>query len=274
VEAKRQLIETDHATLSVRRQCELLGLSRASYYYQAATETPENLQLMRVIDEQYLKTPFYGYLRMTAHLRRTGLTVNPKRIRRLMRLMGLVALYPKPKTTVANPAHRVYPYLLRGLAIVRPHQVWSADITYLPMAQGFMYLVAVLDWYSRYVLAWQLSNTLDGLFCQVVLQAALAQGTPDIFNTDQGSQFTAQAFTTAVEAAGSRMSMDGKGRALDNIFIERLWRSVKYEDVYLQDYATVPLLDAGLHHYFTFYNTERPHQHLNYRTPAEVHFNS
>lgn len=185
-EAKRQLIEADHADLSVRRQCELLGLSRASYYYHAATETPENLHLMRVIDEQYLKTPCYGYLRMTAHLRRTGLTVNPKRIRRLMRRMGLVALYPKPKTTVANPAHRVYPYLLRGLAIVRPQQVWSADITYLPMAQGFMYLVAVLDWYSRYVLAWQLSNTLDGLFCQVALHDARAQGTPAIFNTDQG----------------------------------------------------------------------------------------
>lgn len=273
-DAKRQLIEADHADLSIRRQCELLGLSRASYYYEAATETSDNLHLMRVIDEQYLKTPFYGYLRMTAHLRRTGLTLNPKRIRRLMRLMGLVALYPKPKTTVANPAHRVYPYLLRGLAIVRPNQVWSADITYVPMLQGFMYLVAVIDWYSRYVLAWQLSNTLDGWFCQVALQAALAQGTPDIFNTDQGSQFTAQAFTSAVEAAGSRMSMDGKGRALDNIFIERLWRSVKYEDVYLQDYATVPLLDAGLQRYFTFYNTARPHQHLNYRTPAEVHFNS
>lgn len=274
MEAKRRLIDVAHAELSIRRQCELLELSRASYYYQAATETPDNLHLMRLIDEQYLKTPFYGYLRMTAHLRRTGLTINPKRTRRLMRLMGLVALYPKPKTTVANPEHRVYPYLLRGLAIVRPNQVWSADITYLPMVQGFMYLVAVLDWYSRYVLAWQLSNTLDGRFCQVALQAALAYGRPEIFNTDQGSQFTAQAFTTAVEAAGSRMSMDGKGRALDNIFIERLWRSVKYEDVYLQDYTTVPLMDAGLHHYFTFYNTARPHQSLNDRTPAEVHFNS
>ena len=274
VEAKRHLIDADHADLSIRRQCELLGLSRASYYYQAATETPDNLNLMRVIDEQYLKTPFYGYLRMTAHLRRTGLPVNPKRIRRLMRLMGLVALYPKPKTTVANPEHRVYPYLLRGLAIVRPNQVWSADITYLPMAQGFMYLVAVMDWYSRYVLAWQLSNTLDGAFCRVALQQALAHhGPPEIFNTDQGVQFTAQAFTTAVETAGSRMSMDGKGRALDNIFIERLWRSLKYEDIYLQDYATVPFLDAGLHHYFEFYNTQRPHQSLNYRTPAEVHFN-
>jgi putative transposase len=273
VEAKRRLIDVDHADLSIRRQCELLELRRASYYYHAAPETPENLHLMRLIDEQYLKTPFYGYLRMTAHLRRTALGVKPKRIRRLMRLMGLVALYPKPKTTVANPEHRVYPYLLRGLGIVRPNQVWSADITYLPMAQGCMYLVAVLDWYSRYVLAWQLSNTLDGAFCRVALQDALAQGTPDIFNTDQGSQFTAQAFTTAVEAAGSRMSMDGKGRALENIFIERLWRSVKYEDVYLQDYATVPFLDAGLHHYFTFYNTARPHPHLNYRTPAEVHFN-
>lgn len=235
VDAKRQLIEPDHADLSVRRQCELLGLSRASYYYQAATETPDNLHLMRVIDEQYLKTPFYGYLRMTAHLQRTGWAVNPKRIRRLMRLMGLVALYPKPKTTVPNPAHRVYPYLLRGLAVVRPNQVWSADITYLPMWQGFMYLVAVIDWYSRYVLAWQLSNTLDGAFCRVALQDALTQGTPEIFNTDQGAQFTAQAFTTVVEAAGSRMSMDGKGRALDNIFIGRLWRSVNSEKEMLKD---------------------------------------
>jgi len=266
------MIEGNHPEVSIRRQCELLGLSRASYYYQAATETPQNLKLMRVIDEQYLKTPFYGYLRMTAHLRRTGWQVNPKRIRRLMRRMGLVALYPKPKTTVSHPEHRVYPYLLRGLPIVRPNQVWSADITYLPMFQGFMYLVAVIDWYSRYVLAWQLSNTLDGAFCLDALQHALVQGTPEIFNTDQGVQFTAQAFTTAVETAGSRMSMDGKGRAVDNIFIERLWRSLKYEDVYLQDYATVPLLDAGLHHYFKFYNTDRPHQSLHDRTPAEVYF--
>ena len=273
VAAKRRLIDGQHVGLSIRRQCELVGLSRASYYYQAATETPFNLKLMRVIDEQYLKTPFYGYLRMTAHLRRTGFQVNPKRIRRLMRTMDLMAIYPKPKTTLSNPEHRVYPYLLRGLPIVRPNQVWSADITYIPMVRGFMYLVAIIDWYSRYVLAWQLSNTLDGAFCLAALQQALTHGTPEIFNTDQGVQFTARAFTAAVAAAGSRMSMDGKGRALDNIFIERLWRSVKYEDIYLQDYATVPLLDTGLHHYFSFYNTERPHQSLGHRPPAEVYFN-
>ncbi|MCP4361886.1 MAG: IS3 family transposase [Chloroflexi bacterium] len=234
----------------------LLGLPRATYYYKATTETPLNLKLMRLLDEQYLKTPFYGYPRMIAHLRRAGLTVNPKRVRRLMRTMGLTAIYPKPRTTRRHPEHRIYPYLLRGVAITRPNQVWSADITYLPMLHGFMYLVAVMDWYSRYVLAWELSNTLDGAFCLTVLQQALQSGTPEVFNTDQGVQFTAHAFTGAVETAGIQMSMDGRGRALDNIFIERLWRSVKYEDVYLKDYATVPLLDIGLHHYFSFWLSE------------------
>jgi len=269
---KRGLIEPDHPALSIRRQCELLGLNRAGYYYQPATETPLNLQLMRVLDEQYLKTPFYGYLRMTAHLRRVGFPVNPKRIRRLLRTMDLIAIYPKPRTTLRNRTHRVYPYLLRGLAITHPNQVWSTDITYLPMRHGFMYLVAVIDWFSRYVLVWQLSNTLDGAFCLAAFHQALHLGTPEIFNTDQGVQFTAQAFTSAVEAAGIRMSMDGRGRALDNIFVERLWRSVKYEDIYIKDYATVPALEAGLRDYFTLYNTERPHQSLNYRTPSEVHF--
>jgi len=272
VAAKQALIEPAHPDLSIRRQCALLGLSRASYHYQPAQESPLNLQLMRLIDEQYLKTPFYGYPRMTAILRRAGLAVNPKRIRRLMRKMGLVAIYPKPCTTICNPEHRIYPYLLRNLAIVRPNQVWSADITYLPLAQGFMYLVAIIDWYSRYVLAWQLSNTLDGAFCLTALHQAFQQGSPEIFNTDQGVQFTAQAFTAAVATAGSRMSMDGRGRALDNIFIERLWRSLKYEDIYLHDYATVPLLATGLSRYFPFYNAERPHQSLAYRTPAEVYF--
>jgi putative transposase len=227
---------------------------------------------MRLIDEQYLRTPFYGWPRMTAYLRRQGYTVNSKRVRRLMQRMGLQAIYPKPKTTKASQERKVYPYLLRDLAIDRPNFVWSADITYVPMRRGFMYLVAVIDWYSRYVLAWQLSNTLDSSFCLNALQQALAQGRPEIFNTDQGVQFTAHAFSGCLETAHIRISMDGRGRALDNIFVERLWRTVKYEDIYLKEYATVPHLDAGLAAYFRFYNHERLHQSLDYRTPAEVHF--
>ena len=272
VAARQSLIEPGHPALSIRRQCELLGLSRATYYYQPAQESDFNLKLMRLIDKQYLKTPFYGYPRMTVVLRKAGFAVNPKRIRRLMRKMRLVAIYPRPRTTLRNAEHQIYPYLLRNLAIVRPNQVWSTDITYIPLAQGFMYLVAVIDWYSRYVLSWQLSNTLDGAFCLTALHQAFQQGAPEIFNTDQGVQFTAHAFTAAVEAAGSRMSMDGRGRALDNIFIERLWRSLKYEDIYLYDYPTVRHLEMGLSRYFSFYNDERPHQSLKYRTPAEVYF--
>ena len=266
------MIETRHPEISIRRQCELIGLNRSSYYYQPASETEFNLKLMRVIDEQYMKTPYYGYPKMTAHLRRTGYSVNPKRIRRLMRKMDLMAIYPKPRTTIFSPENKVYPYLLRGLSISRPNQVWSTDITYIPMPKGFMYLVAVIDWYSRYVLSWKLSNTLDGAFCLDALSEALQLGKPEIFNTDQGVQFTAHVFTGTLEDAGIRVSMDGRGRALDNIFIERLWRSVKYEDIYIKDYGSVPALDAGLHTYFTLYDTERPHQSLGYRTPAEVHF--
>ena len=250
----------------------MVGLSRSAYYYQAAHETAFNLKMMRLIDEQYLKTPFYGSPKMTAHLQRAGYAVNPKRIRRLMRRMGLMAIYPKPRTTLCAPENPVYPYLLRGLPILRPNQVWSSDITYIPMEKGFMYLVAVIDWYSRYVLAWQLSNTLDGAFCLAALHTALQLGRPEIFNTDQGVQFTAHAFTGCLTEADIRISMDGRGRALDNIFIERLWRSVKYEDIYLKDYLSVPALATGVQTYFNFYNTERPHQSLDYRTPAEVHF--
>ena len=266
------MIEPGHSHISIRRQCELLGLNRATFYYQPAQESALNLHLMRLMDEQYLKTPFYGYPRMTAHLRRLGYTVNPKRIRRLMRKMGLEAIYPKPRTTQAAQGHKVYPYLLRDLPITHANQVWSADITYVPMQQGFMYLVAIMDWFSRYVLAWQLSNTLDGHFCIAALRQALQQGQPEIFNTDQGVQFTSHDFTGCLEAAEVRISMDGRGRVLDNIFIERLWRSVKYEDIYLKDYATVPELDTGLAGYFQFYNHQRPHQSLDYRTPAEVYF--
>lgn len=268
--------EGSRPQLSVRRQCELLGLHRSTLYYEPASESAENLHLMRLLDEQYLRTPFYGWPRMTAYLRRQGYPVNHKRVRRLMQKMGLQALYPKPKTTRASQERRVYPYLLRGLKIDRPNFVWSADITYLPMRRGFMYLVAVLDWHSRYVLAWQLSNTLDGYFCLDALQQALAIGQPTIFNTDQGVQFTAHEFISCLERADIRISMDGRGRALDNIFVapkgHPLWRTVKYEDIYLKEYATVPELDAGLADYFRFYNHERLHQSLAYRTPAEVHF--
>jgi putative transposase len=266
------LVEPEHPLLSVRRQCELIGLNRSSWYYTPAGESPENLHFMRLIDEQYLRTPFYGWPRMTAYLQREGHAVNGKRVRRLMQLMDLQAIYPKPRLSQAVPGHRVYPYLLRGVPIVRPCQVWSSDITYIPMAQGFMYLVAIIDWFSRYVLAWRLSNTLDGAFCLDALQDALQHGRPEIFNTDQGVQFTAQEFTGTLEAVGIRVSMDGRGRALDNIFVERLWRTVKYENVYLMDYATVPDLDRGLGIYFPFYNHERLHQSLGHRPPAEVHF--
>ncbi len=274
IERKRLLVEPQHPELSIRHQCELLGLNRASYYYLPAQETPFNLALMRQIDAQYLKTPFYGYRRMTIHLRRRGQQVNQKRVRRLMRLMNLVAVGPQPRTSVAAPENTVYPYLLRGLGITHPNQVWSTDITYIPLARGFMYLVAVMDWYSRYVLSWRLSNTLDGRFCREALEAALAPGQPEIFNTDQGAQFTAHQFTSRLVDAGIRVSMDGRGRALDNVFVERLWRSVKYEDVYLHDYATVPALDEGLTRYFTFYNHERPHQSLDYAVPATVYLKS
>jgi putative transposase len=266
------MIEPNHPQLSMRRQCELLGLNRSTLYYEPASESVENLHLMRLIDEQYLRTPFYGWPRMTACLHRQGYAVNHKRVQRLMQKMGLQAIYPKPKTTRASQERKVYPYLLRGLKISRPNFVWSADITYVPMRHGFMYLVAVIDWFSRYVLTWQLSNTLDGYFCLDALQQALRVGRPEMFNTDQGVQFTAHEFTGCLATAQIRISMDGRGRALDNIFIERLWRSVKYEDIYLKEYATVQELDVGLVDYFRFYNHERPHQSLAYRTPAEVHF--
>jgi putative transposase len=272
VNAKRALIEREHPAISLRRQCALLGLNRASLYYTPATESAFNLQLMRLIDEQYTKTPFYGWPRMTARLRRRGYHVNHKRVRCLMQHMGLQAIYPKPKTTLASQEHKIYPYLLQDRNITQPNQVWCADITYLPMRVGFMYLVAIMDWFSRYVLSWALSNTLDGRFCLGALQQALKLGKLNIFNTDQGAQFTALAFTSRLEAEGIRISMDGRGRALDNIFVERLWRTVKYEDLYLHDYAAVPNLEAGLARYLQFYNHDRPHQSLQYRTPAEVHF--
>jgi len=250
----------------------LVGLSRASYYYEAVPEDPLNLELMRRIDAQYLVTPFYGWPKMTVALRKQGYAVNGKRVRRLMRQMGLQAVTVRKRPATSTPGHRIYPYLLRDVVIERPNHVWCADITYVPMPRGFLYLVAVMDWFSRYVLAWELSNSLEGTFCRTVLQQALRRGTPVIFNTDQGSQFTAQPFTTLLETAGVQMSMDGRGRVFDNIFIERLWRTVKYEHLYVYDYQTGAAVARGLGSYFLFYNTERPHQSLAYRTPAEVHY--
>jgi putative transposase len=250
----------------------LLGLNRASYYYEAVPEDPLNLELMRCIDEQYLKTPFYGWPKMTVALRSQSYLVNGKRVRRLMRQMGVQAISVRKRPATSTPGHRIYPYLLRDVVIERPDQLWCADITYVPMPRGFLYLVAIMDWYSRYVLAWQLSNSLDGSFCRTALQQALASNPPTMFNTDQGSQFTAQGFTTLLEGASVQISMDGRGRVFDNIFIERLWRTVKYEHLYLHDYQTGAAVAQGLSHYFLFYNTERPHQSLAYRTPAEVHY--
>jgi putative transposase len=265
------MIEKQHPNISIRRQCELIGLHRSTFYTQPVGETVLNLKLMRLIDEQYLRTPFYGYPKMTVVLRRLGYIVNRKRVARLMQKMGLQALFPRRNLTQAAVGHQIYPYLLRGLTITHPNHVWSTDITYIPMVKGFMYLVAIIDWYSRYVLAWQLSNTLDGAFCLDTLNLALRHTQPEIFNTDQGSQFTARTFTGRLAEAGIRISMDGRGRALDNIFIERLWRSVKYEDIYLKHYETVSTLERGLQNYFDFYNHERPHQSLGYRVPSEVY---
>jgi putative transposase len=266
------MIETGHSTLSIRRQCQLIGLNRATYYAEPSRETALNLDLMRRIDEQYLKTPFYGIRRMTAQLQREGHAVNHKRIARLMRHMGIQAIFPRKRLSQPGEGHTIYPYLLRGVKIERTDQVWSIDITYVPMAQGFMYLVAIIDWHSRYVLAWRLSNTLETAFCLDALNETLVHRQPEIFNTDQGSQFTSHDFTHRLLEAEVRISMDGRGRALDNIFVERLWRSVKYEDIYLKNYATVPALEKGLSDYFRFYNHERLHQSLGYRTPAEVYY--
>lgn len=268
---KRSLMEPGHEELSVRRQCALLGLNRSSVYYDSAPESEGNLALMRLIDEQYTKCPFYGSRRIAAWLRSEGHEVNRKRVQRLLRLMGLEALHPKPNLSAPNRLHKVYPYLLRGVSVERTDQVWSADITYVPMASGFMYLAATIDWFSRYVVSWRLSNTLDGFFCQEMLEEALSRGRPEVFNTDQGVQFTARAWTSRLEKAGVSVSMDGRGRCLDNVFVERLWRTVKYENVFLRRYETVPELESGLRSYFAFYNGERLHQSLGYRPPVEVY---
>lgn len=248
-----------------------MGVARSSVYYQAAGESAYNVALMRRLDAQYTRTPFYGARRMTEWLRTAGHVVNHKRVTRLMRVMGIEAIYPRQRLSQPAPGHQIYPYLLRGVAIERPDQVWSTDITYIRLRRGFAYLVAVLDWYSRYVLAWELSATLESGFCMVALERALRAGTPEVFNTDQGSQFTSAAFTGRLRAAGIAISMDGRGRALDNVFVERLWRTVKYEEVYLRDYADFAEAFVKLGRYFRFYNRERLHQALGYRTPAQVY---
>jgi putative transposase len=244
----------------------VLGLARSTWYYRPLGETAENLRLMRKIDKRYLQAPFYGSRKMALEL-----GVNRKRAQRLMRVMGLEAVAPKRRTTRPAPGHKIYPYLLRNVEVTRPDQVWSSDITYIPLRHGFLYLTAVMDWYSRYVLSWRLSNTLEGSFCVEALEDALSQGRPEIFNSDQGSQFTAAAFTGRLEKCGVAISMDGRGRALDNVFVERLWRSVKYEEVYLRDYADGWEAEASLARYFEFYCQRRIHQSLGYRTPGDVY---
>lgn len=265
------LVDPQDKVFSLRQQCGLLGLNRSALYYRPVGETEENLGLMRLLDEQFTRTPCYGVLRMVAYLRSLGHEVNPKRVRRLLRTMGLEAVYQKPDTSQPNSEHKVYPYLLRGLVIDRCDHVWSTDITYVRLASGFVYLMAVIDWYSRYVLGWALSTTLDADFCIEAVGKIVAGQQCEIFNTDQGAQFTTPRFTQPLLDKGIRVSMDGRGRALDNIFVERLWRTVKYEYVYLQELQTVREAWLGLREFFNFYNNERFHQSLDYRTPAQVY---
>jgi len=269
---REAMLQRDHARLSIRRQCVLLGLARSGVYRHGQAANDDNdLAVMRRLDELFLAHPFLGSRRMAAMLRAEGRPINRKRVQRLMRLMGIVALGPKPRTSRPAPGHKIYPYLLRDLVIDRANQVWAADITYLPMQRGFLYLVAIIDWASRAVLAWRLSNSMDVSFCLDALDEAFARfGKPEIFNTDQGSQFTSTVFTGRLEAAGIRISMDGRGRWLDNVFVERLWRSLKYEEVHLKAYADGGEARAGISAWMTFYNTRRPHQALGNQAPMTV----
>ena len=267
---RREMVNREHPSLPIVRQCTLLGVSRSSLYYRAKGASEADLSLMREMDRQYLETPFYGSRRMKAWLDRQGIPVSRKRVQRLMRVMGLRAIYRRPRTSQPAPEHRVYPYLVRNARVTRPNQVWAADITYLPMARGFLYLVAIMDWHSRYVVAWRLSNTLEAGFCAEARAEALARGRPEVFNTDQGSQFSSREFTQVLQDRGVKISMDGKGRYSDNIFVERLWRTVKYEEVYLKAYVNAVEARRELGACFRFYNNLRPHQALGYQTPAEV----
>jgi putative transposase len=271
LEKRKLWIDPQHPKIAVTRQCALVGLARSSYYFRAQPESAENLHFMRLLDEEYTRHPFYGVPKMTFWLRDQGHVIGPKRVRRLLRLMGLMAIYPKPHLSQNPLEHKRFPYLLRDVVILRPNQVWSIDITYIRLRQGFVYLVAILDWYSRFVIAWELSISLDLGFCVVALERALATQRPEIFNSDQGVQFTSAVFQAPLLAAQVRLSMDGRGRVFDNIFVERLWRSVKYEEVYLKDYGNVLESRSGLSQYLRFYNTERPHQALAYRTPQSVY---
>ena len=267
------MVNPKDTKVSITRQCRLLNINRSSYYYQQKPIKPEDLDLMRLIDEQYLKTPTWGSRSMRNHLRRLGYKVNRKRVQRLMRLMGLEAIYPKPKTSRPHPEHKIYPYLLRNLNIKRPNQVWTADITYIPMNHGFMYLVAVMDWYSRKVMSWRVSNTMEADFCVEAVEDAIERfGAPEIFNTDQGAQFTSNAFTGLLEKHDIAISMDGRGRVQDNIFIERLWWTLKYHYLYLRSFESGSELRQGLREWFPFYNQERFHQALDNLTPDEVYF--
>lgn len=272
---RKALVATTHTRPSIVQQCALVGISRSSRYYVLIGESALNLELMRRIDRQFLQTPWYGSRQMARYLRRQGYSVGRTRIRRLMRLMGLQAIYQKPRTSTPNAQHRVYPYLLRGLSIERANQVWCADITYIPMRRGFLYLVAVMDWHTRTVLSWRLSNSIDSGFCVEALTEALSRyGNPEIFNTDQGSQFTSEEFIRMLSAAGVRISMDGKGRWMDNVFIERLWRSLKYECVYLREFETGHEAKAEIGDWFDYYNTERPHSAFVDKTPMEAYIES
>ena len=267
------MIDSQYPDVSILRQCDMLKISRSTVYYKRKRVKKEDLELMRIIDKQYLKTPVYGSRSMRNYLRRLGYNINRKRVQRLMRLMGLEAIYPKPKTSKPHPEHKIYPYLLRGLKIRRSNQVWAADITYIPLRRGFMYLVAVMDWYSRKVLSWRVSNTLEADFCVEALKDAIhSHGCPEIFNTDQGSQFTSEDFTGELENHGIKISMDGRGRFQDNIFIERLWWTVKHHYVYLRTFDNGTDLRNGLQHWFAYYNQERFHQSLADLTPDEVYF--
>jgi len=268
---RRAKLDRDHAELSVRRQCTMLGLARSGVYRKPRPVNDSDLEAMRRIDALFTARPFFGARRIARTLSEEGFPIDRKRVRRLMRQMGIEALGPKPRTTKPAPGHKIYPYLLRDLTIDRPNQVWAADITYIPLPRGFLYLVAVIDWASRAVLSWRLSNTMDASFCVAALEEALAKrGKPEIFNTDQGSQFTGSAFTDVLIEAGVRISMDGRGRWMDNVFIERVWRSLKYEDVYLKGYADGREAKAGIGAYFAFYNERRLHQALGYRAPMAV----
>lgn len=267
------MIDPAHQNLSISRQCHLLNINRSTYYYKKRPIKPIDLKMMELIDKQYLKTPTWGQRSMRNHLRRQGYKVNRKRVQRLMRLMGLEAIYPKKKTSRPHPGHKIYPYLLRNMKIDRPNQVWAADITYIPMARGFMYLVAVMDWNSRKVLSWRLSNTLDAEFCVDALEDAINRfGTPDIFNTDQGAQFTSKSFTDVLKRHDIKISMDGRGRVQDNIFIERLWWTVKHHYIYLHTFDNGTQLRTGLREWFEHYNHERSHQALDNMTPDEVYY--